>query len=282
MLCRLDKRHRALTNGLARRGTEIRIKAGRNLETLNVRTDDLLAEHIQVEIVGVVAERLLDFFSGSEEAKVNERGDGHSGDGVPLELFDQLEGKEEKVNPDRVPNMNRVDEGQRRSQDLLQGTHTILECSDSSKDTAKTSSRNGISFLQNTAPLRQTPENLHGQILPHIAGLREMLLVNSCGVNRARPFPERWAGVFNEDRLLLPSEKVPDRAEEACEGHEGPVNVVHDVMALRLGSWEKGLVLAGGGVRGGAALERVSEGRRRCGVGRVEGAIDVERRVGVV
>lgn len=52
-------------------------------------------------------ERLLDLLSRSEEAKINKRRDGGSGDGGPSELVDELEGEEDEVDPDGAMEMQR-------------------------------------------------------------------------------------------------------------------------------------------------------------------------------
>lgn len=52
---------------------------------------------------------MFNLFTGGEESKVNERGDGNAGDSIPVEVFDELEGEEEQVDPDGMPYVHRVD-----------------------------------------------------------------------------------------------------------------------------------------------------------------------------
>lgn len=96
---------------------QVRVEARRSFEAFNVLCDDVLAEHVEVEIVFVVAEGLLDFFTGGNETEIDEGADTDlkqevsecegrrtgdrtdRGDGVPAEVVDELEGQEEEVEP---------------------------------------------------------------------------------------------------------------------------------------------------------------------------------------
>jgi hypothetical protein len=50
-----------------------------------------------------LTKRLLNFLARRKETEIDEGGHGDSGNGVPLELADELEREEAKVNPDGVP-----------------------------------------------------------------------------------------------------------------------------------------------------------------------------------
>lgn len=47
----------------------------------------------------VISEWLFDFLAGSQKAKVDECGNSDARNGVPVEIFDKLEGKEKEVDP---------------------------------------------------------------------------------------------------------------------------------------------------------------------------------------
>ena len=66
----------------------------------DIRMNNLLAEHIEVKIVLVVTEGLFNFFTSSNETEVDDGGDGDTRNAEVAEVFDELEGEEEEVDPD--------------------------------------------------------------------------------------------------------------------------------------------------------------------------------------
>ena len=74
------------------------------------------------ERAGGRTERLLDLFTGGDEAEINECGDADTGDGVPMELVDQLEREGEEVEP------NGAREGCKQSSLLkMSMTHCLMK-----------------------------------------------------------------------------------------------------------------------------------------------------------
>jgi len=79
---------------------QIRVQTRRGLEALDIDADDILAEHIQVKIILVVAKRLLNLVTRCDEAEVDECSDADSRDGVPAKVVCELEREQEEVEPD--------------------------------------------------------------------------------------------------------------------------------------------------------------------------------------
>lgn len=58
---------------------------------------EVAAEVVHVQIVGILAEGVLDLTTDTLHTEQSERNQGHQGDGAPAEFLDESEGKSESV-----------------------------------------------------------------------------------------------------------------------------------------------------------------------------------------
>lgn len=82
---------------------------------------------VKVKIVQVIIEGVLDFLSNFEETQEEECSEGCSGNSVPSKLLINLEGKEQKIEPECHPEVSLVSERKRRVSDALEVRHGILK-----------------------------------------------------------------------------------------------------------------------------------------------------------
>jgi len=106
---------------------DVGIQAGRPFETINIFVDDFLTEEIEVKVILIVTKRLFYLFSGCNKAKINKSSDCDTRYCGPSKLVDKLERQEEKVYPDGMPDVSRIDERKWGSQDPLKCRQIILE-----------------------------------------------------------------------------------------------------------------------------------------------------------
>jgi len=130
------------------------------------------AEVVEIQVIEVIVERVFNFLANFEETKVQEGSEAGSGNGEPTKVLDNLEGKSQKINPDRHAEMSLVCEWKRCIGDTLEIAEGILDAIDTTNQSTSDGSRNVPCPDHEIGIVHQEKRNLHWNVTVAGTGLR--------------------------------------------------------------------------------------------------------------